>query len=141
MKTNTRTCTLCADTTNTMAFYDTMGQAYCTACYGARPAEVAAMHNAWNAHHREVRAARKVQESAAANESLSVALEALAAAGLRIGARVTYFAASMLGLGGMVVEGTVCVYRGRLMVKCRGKVDTTAGCRRYVTWNRGWKAA
>lgn len=57
-------------------------------------------------------------------------------AGATIGQRVSYFAPAMIGLGGMLITGTIKLNRNGVAVV---RMDSKCNGRRETEWTKAWK--
>lgn len=92
----------------------------------------------WNAGYRARKAERKQQLAEHWTQYRAEQACAMSEAGAKVGQRVQYFAASMLGLGGILITGQIVTNRNGVAVI---RLDSKYDGKRFTAWSKAWKEA
>lgn len=101
-----------------------------------KPEVINVCSECWNKSVYAARDERKAQLAEHWKKYREVQAAEMQAAGQREGDRVSYFCASLLGIGGYVVTGVIKLNRNRIAII---KFDCPQNGKTSTEWAKGWK--
>jgi len=91
----------------------------------------------WNSSVTARREERKAQLAEHWRKYAEEQRQAMESVGAKVGQRVQYFCRSMLGFGGVTVNGVIALNRNGVPVI---KLDQVVDGKKQAAWNKGWRA-